>query len=69
MLVGLYGTANVTYAGGKNSTFFNGIAPASANSPAVVNYFNSGASLLIRILVLTEKHNRSIAAVLLHRAP
>lgn len=42
VLLGLYGTANVTYAGGKNSTFFNGVG-TNANVPATVNYFNSGA--------------------------
>lgn len=42
MLAGLYGTANITFAGGKNSTFINGIG-TDENTPSVVNYFNSGA--------------------------
>jgi hypothetical protein len=41
VLAGLYGTANISYAGGKNSTYIDGIA-TNRNAPAVVNYFNSG---------------------------
>ena len=42
MLAGVYGTANISYAGGKNSTFIDGIS-TNRNTPAIVNFFNSGA--------------------------
>lgn len=46
VLAGLYGTANITFAGGKNSTFINGIG-TNKNAPSVVNYFNSGNGTLV----------------------
>jgi hypothetical protein len=46
VLAGVYGTANISYAGGKNSTFIDGIS-TNRNTPAIVNYFNSGNGTLI----------------------
>lgn len=49
MLAGVYGTANISYAGGKNSTFIDGIS-TNRNTPAVVNYFNSGVLRLPHVI-------------------
>lgn len=51
VLMNVIRQANITYAGGKNSTRINGLGTV-ADGPAIVNYFNSGAHPLWQVLVM-----------------
>ena len=62
VLMNVIREANVTYAGGKNTTRINGLGTV-ADGPAIVNYYNSGAQFVWHLHVVRCSACRALLCI------